>query len=95
MAYQPYVFLIDHMVKLQDKYMFEEIEKYIEEAISRFPTHPEIWYIIGNAREAQGDYHVAIESYRKALEYNKNFNLPLNNNFPARLEAVYYNLGNC
>jgi glycosyltransferase involved in cell wall biosynthesis len=93
MAYQPYVFLIDHMVKLQDKYMFEEIEKYIEEAISRFPTHPEIWYIIGNAREAQGDYHVAIESYRKALEYNKNFNLPLNNNFPARLEAVYYNLG--
>ncbi|MGI6084069.1 MAG: glycosyltransferase [Acetivibrionales bacterium] len=92
MAYQPYVFLIDNMVKLKDKHTFEEIEKYIEEAISRFPAHPEIWYVIGNARKEQGDYPAAIESYHKALECNKNFNLLLNNNFPARLGLVYFYL---
>jgi len=90
MAHQPYIFIIDNMVKAQ--YTSDEIEKYIEEAISRFPTHPEIWYMIGNARKAQGDYPAAIESYRKALECNKSFSLLLNNNFPARLEIVYFYL---
>ncbi len=92
MAYQPYVFLIDNMLKLKDKYTFEEIEKYINEAITRFSTHPEIWYVIGNARKEQGDYTAAIESYRKALECNRNFELLLNNNFPARLDLVYFYL---
>lgn len=92
MAYQPYVFIIDNMIKLKKKYTSEEIEKYIAEAIKHFPTHPEIWYVIGNARKEQGDYLAAIESYRKAIECNKNFGLLLNNNFPARLELVYFNL---
>lgn len=92
MAYQPYVFLIDHMVRLKNKYTSEEIEKYIKEALIRFPTHPEIWYMAGNTRKAQGDYASAIECYKKALECNKNFKLLLNNNFPARLETVYFNL---
>lgn len=89
MAYQPYVFLIDNMLKLKGRYTFDEIEKYISEAISRFPTHPEIWYIIGNVRKDQNDYKAAIESYLKAIEYNENFNLLMNNNFMARLNLVY------
>ena len=92
MAYQPYVFLIDNMAKLKDKYTSEEIEKYIEEAVRQFPTHPEIWYVIGNVRKKQDDYPAAIECYLKALDCNKNFNLLLNNNFPARLELVYFYL---
>lgn len=87
MAHQPYVFIIDNAVKIDNPSI--DIEKYIDEAISRFPTHPEIWYAIGNARKAQSNYTAAIESYRKALECNKNFSLLLNNNFPARLELVY------
>lgn len=90
MAYQPYVFLIDNMFKLKEQYTSEEIEECIQEAISQFPTHPEIWYIIGNVRKAQGDYPRAIECYRKALECNKNFSLLLNNNFPARLDLVHF-----
>ncbi|HHW23099.1 MAG TPA: glycosyltransferase [Clostridiaceae bacterium] len=90
MAYQPYVFIIDNMLKLKEKYTSDEIEKYINEAVSHYPTHPEIWYAVGNARREQGDYIAAIESYRNALEYNKKFKLLLNNNFPARLEYVYY-----
>ena len=92
MAYQPYVFLIDNMIKLKDKYTFDEIEKYIDEAINRFPTHPEVWYIIGNARKEQGNYLAAINCYLKAIECNRNFDLLLNNNFPARLQLTYFNL---
>jgi len=93
LAYQPYVFLIDNMMKLRDKYTFEEIEKYIEEALSRYPTHPEILYFVGNVRKEQRNYSEAIEYYLKAIKCNENFNLLLNNNFPARLEYVYFNLG--
>ncbi|NLM74439.1 MAG: glycosyltransferase [Clostridiaceae bacterium] len=92
LAYQPYVFIIDNMLKLKTKYKFEEIEKYINEAIGRFPTHPEIWYVTGNVRKEQGDYTDAIESYQKALECNRNFKLFLHNNFPARLYLVNFYL---
>ena len=39
------------------------MRQYINEAIGRFPFHPEIWYVTGNVRKEQGDYTDAIESY--------------------------------
>lgn len=92
-AYQPYVFLIRNMLKLKDKYSSFEIEKYVDEALLRFPSHPEIWYVRALLKKEQNDYPAAIDSYRKAIECNKNFNLLLNNNFPVKLEKVYLDLG--
>lgn len=92
MAYMPYVLLVKSMLELKDKYSYEEIEKYIAEAISNYPTHPEVWYIRALAKKAQNDTTEAIESYRKAIECNKNFNLLLNNGFPGNKEAVYLDL---
>jgi len=92
-AYQPYVFLIHGMLNLKDKYSNYEIQKYLDEALSAFPEHPEIWHINGNVQKEQNDYHAAIKSYLKAIELNNNFNLLMNNNFPARLDSVYIFLG--
>ena len=92
MAYLPYVLLVKGMLELKDRYSFEEIEKYIDEAIAHYPTHPEIWYILALAKKAQNQIPEAIESYRKAIEYNKNYKLLLNNGFPGNLESVYYDL---
>lgn len=92
-AYQPYVFLIHGMLNLKDKYSNYEIQKYLDEALSAFPEHPEIWHINGNVQKERNDYHAAIKSYLKAIELNNNFNLLMNNNFPARLDSVYIFLG--
>ncbi len=92
MAYQPYILLIKSMLVLKDKYVADEIEKYANEAIEAFPTHPEIWYIKGMVKKAQHDYPAAINCFLKAINYNKNFNLLLNNNFPGQTENVYFNL---
>ena len=92
-AYQPYVFLIRNMLNLKDKYSSFEIEKYVDEALLRFPSHPEIWYIRALLKKEQDDYPAAIDSHRKAIECNKNFSLLLNNNFPVKLEEVYLDLG--
>lgn len=92
-AYQPYVFLIKNMLLLKENYSFSEIEKHVDEALLRFPKHPEIWYARALFKREQNDYLAAIDSYRKAIECNKSFNLLLNNNFPVKLEEVYLDLG--
>lgn len=92
MAYMPYVLLVKSMLELKDKYSYEEIEKYIAEAISNYPTHPEVWYIRALAKKAQNQIPEAIESYRKAIGLNKNYNLLLNNGFTGNLESSYYDL---
>lgn len=93
-AYKPYAIIIDAMLHLKGKYTFKDIEKYIYEAVSYYPTHPEIWHAIGNVQKEKNDYPSAIESYLKAIEYNKNYTSIMNNNFPARLGDVYFNLAN-
>jgi glycosyltransferase involved in cell wall biosynthesis len=91
-AYMPYIFLILSMLKLQDKYPADEIDKYVDESISKYPVHPEIWYARGKVKMARKDYTGAIQSYQKALECNRNFNLLMNNSFPSHLEEVYLDL---
>ena len=91
-AYQPYVFLIKNMLHLKDRYTFAEIEKYADEALMQFPKHPEIWYIRALLKKEQLDTPAAIESYLKAIELNKSFDLLMNNNFPSHLEDVYFDL---
>lgn len=91
MAYQPYILLIKSMLAMKDKYMADEFDKFANEAIEAFPTHPEVWYVRGLVKKVQADYPAAIESFLKAINYNKSFNLLLNNNFPGQLEKAYLN----
>jgi glycosyltransferase involved in cell wall biosynthesis len=93
MAYLPYVIIVKSMLQLKDKYAFEEIEKLVDEALALYPTHPEIWFVRGLSKIAQNDIFGTIESYRKALEYNENYKLLLNNGFPANTEFVIFELG--
>lgn len=44
LAHQPYTILIHNMLKLKDKYLNGDIEKYVAMAINLFPAHPEVWY---------------------------------------------------
>jgi len=91
-AYKPYVFLISSMIMLNNKYSPEYIQKYIDEAVSRFPDHPEIWYVKASAEKCRKDYPAAIDSYLKSLELNKNFKLLMHNNYPSMIENVYLSL---
>lgn len=91
-AYQPYVFLIKGMLRLENQYTVQDIEKYMSDAIASYPKHPEIWYVNALVKKAKKDYSAAIDSYHKAIECNKNFNLLLNNNFPVLLEEVYFDM---
>lgn len=91
-AYQPYVFLIQSMLNLKDKYSVDETEKYAEEAISKYPDHPEIWYVAAKVKMARNNYDEAIKCYLKALDCQKGFNMLMNNSFPSRLEEVYFDL---
>jgi glycosyltransferase involved in cell wall biosynthesis len=91
-SYHPYVFLVQSMLALSGKYTDEVIDRYVNEALNLYPGHPEIWYIRALSKKAQKDYPAAIESYLKAIECQKSFDHSMNNNFPARLEDVYYDL---
>jgi glycosyltransferase involved in cell wall biosynthesis len=92
MAYLPYVLIVKSMLELKDKYTFEEVEQYVNEGVLNYPTHPEIWYVKALAQKAKKDIPGAIECYLKALEYNKNYKLLLNNGFPGNMEFVYFDL---
>lgn len=91
-AYKPYSIIIDSMLQLKEKYTYHDINKYIDEAVRHYPTHPEIWQSIGNAQKENKEFSLAIESYLKAIEFNENYTSMLNNNFPAHLDGVYSDL---
>jgi glycosyltransferase involved in cell wall biosynthesis len=92
MAYLPYVLLVKSMLELKDKYNSEEINKYVNEGLINYPTHPEIWFVKGLAEKAQNNTLAAIESFGKAISLNKSFDLLLNNGFPGNEEQAYFEL---
>ena len=80
------------MLELKDKYNSEEINKYVNEGLINYPTHPEIWFVKGLAEKAQNNTLAAIESFGKAISLNKSFDLLLNNGFPGNEEQAYFEL---
>ena len=92
-AFKPYVFLITGMLSLIDQYTFEEIEKYVREALDLYPNHPELWRLDARLKKAENKYHQAIKSYLQALDCHQNFNQTMDNIFYIYLEEVYCDLG--
>ncbi|SDE48682.1 glycosyltransferase [Sporomusa acidovorans] len=90
--YKPYVFLISSMTHLKT-YSEEEVIANCNEAIERFPHHPEIWLFQGLYYRSIGRCEQALTSLLKAIETNacySDFNR--NNDFHALSPDAYLNV---
>lgn len=88
--YKPYVFLINSMTELKT-YSEEDITACCNEALARFPHHPEIWFFQGLYYQNIGSYEKALTSLLKAVETNACYNdVNRNNDFYALSPEAYF-----
>jgi glycosyltransferase involved in cell wall biosynthesis len=90
--YKPYVFLIDGMTRLRT-YSEKVVVAICDEAIGRFPHHPEIWLFQGLYYRSIGCCKKALLSLLKAVEMNACYNdFNRNNDFYALSAKAYLNI---
>lgn len=59
-------------------YKHNQLQKaidYYHDGLELYPEHYGAWFNLGNIYVVYEDYYAATDSYRKAIEYNKNFTL--------------------
>ena len=90
--YKPYVFLINSMTHLKI-YNEEDVIANCNEAIERFPHHPEIWLFQGLYYRSIGRCEQALTSLLKAIEMNASYSdFNRNNDFYALSPDAYFNI---
>ncbi|TWH47392.1 glycosyltransferase [Sporomusa sp. KB1] len=90
--YKPYVFLINSMTCIKT-YSEEVVTQSCQEAIEKFPHHPEIWMFTGLYYRSIGRCEKALAVLLKAVETNACYNdFNRNNDFYALSAEVYLNI---
>ena len=90
--YKPYVVLISSMTRLR-KFSEEAVVAICNEAIERFPHHPEIWLLQGLYYQSVGRCEKSLTSLLKAVETNACYNdFNRNNEFYASSSMAYFNI---
>lgn len=90
--YKPYVFLISSMTQLK-AYSEEVVAATCNEAIERFPHHPEIWLFQGLYYRSIGRCEQALTSLLKSIELNASYSdFNRNNDFYALSPDAYLNI---
>ena len=90
--YKPYVFLINSMTHLKT-YSEETVVACCNEAIEKFPHHPEIWMMQGLYYRSIGCCKKSLLSLLKAVEMNACYNdFSRNNDFYALSPKAYTNI---
>jgi len=90
--YKPYVFLINSMTHLKT-YSEETVVACCNEAIEKFPHHPEIWMMQGLYYRSIGCCKKSLLSLLKAVEVNACYNdFSRNNDFYALSPKAYTNI---
>jgi len=90
--YKPYVILISSMTNLKT-YSEEAVAAICDEAIARFPHHPEIWLLQGLYYRSIGRCEQSLASLLKAVEANDCYNdFNRNNDFYALSPKAYFNI---
>ncbi len=92
LAYKPYIVLLDSMLKLGITHL-EVIDQFREQAIRRFPRHPEVIAMQGFCFMNSGRYQKALDSFFQSLEAHAHYDNPiLNNEFYGFIPLVYLNI---
>lgn len=86
-----YMNLIQAMMQLQEEKtkIFNEIQN----AINKFPYHPEFYRLLGAYYYEIGEYDQALNSFKKAIELNDKYNNVEINTFANQLHNVYFTIG--
>ena len=88
--YKPYVFLISSMTRLKT-YSEQDVTASCDEAIARFPHHPEIWLFQGLYYRDIGRCERALASLLKAIEMNAKYcDFDRNNDFYGLSTDAYF-----
>jgi len=90
--YKPYIFLISSMTQLKT-YREEVVTASCDEAIGKFPHHPEIWMFVGLYYRSIGRCEKSLAALLKAEETNASYSdFNRNNDFYALRPEVYLNI---
>ncbi|MBU2703999.1 glycosyltransferase involved in cell wall biosynthesis [Sporomusaceae bacterium BoRhaA] len=93
LVYKPYVILISSMTNLKT-YSEKTVTAICDEALEKFPHHPEIWLLQGLYYLSVGRYEKSLTSLLKAIETNACYNdFNRNNDFYALSPQAYFNIG--
>ncbi|BBB90419.1 MAG TPA: glycosyltransferase [Methylomusa anaerophila] len=91
-AYKPYVTLIASMVRL-NTYSNEAMEAIRDQAIQKFPHHPEVLLHQALYYRKTGRYRQALESFFQSIAANERYgDINLNNDFYGLVSVVYLNI---
>jgi glycosyltransferase involved in cell wall biosynthesis len=90
-AYKPYVILVSGLLALGHK--LTEIKPFVEEAMVKYPDHPEIWRLQAIYHDLNNDYPAALEAFLKALSANNEYKGTLNNDFFTLLHEALAAIG--
>lgn len=88
---KPYQNLICSMIKLE--YSSEDTLKEINNAINKFPKHPEFYRELGDVYYKQSRYTEALNAYLKSIELHKNYDDVEYNNVESIKFKIYYAIG--
>ncbi len=88
---KPYQNLIFSMIKLN--YNFEDTLKEINNAINKFPKHPEFYRQLGDIYYKQSRYTEALDAYLKSIELHKNYDDVEYNGIESIVFKIYYGIG--
>lgn len=92
-AHKPYVFILKAMLERLSEYSYEEIQRVIGNAVSKFPNHPEIIRLRAELYKKNKMYDEAFSDYALSLELNDNFQDFLINDYYLYIDQVYNELG--
>lgn len=71
----------------------DELKSEINEAIKKFPTHPEFYRYLAAVYSTEKKYQLSLETYLKTLKLQDEYNDIEVNNVPSTLFDIYYNIG--
>jgi len=71
----------------------DELKNEINEAIKKFPKHPEFYRYLAAVYSTEKKYQLALETYLKTLKLQDEYNDIEVNNVPSTLFDIYYNIG--
>lgn len=86
--HKPYIFYIKSMIFLNE-YQTVQVATMVNEALQKYPDHPEILHCSGVYQLKQGHYGQALDFLKQALVANQNFHSTLDNEFPKVVGKVH------
>lgn len=88
---KPYLNIIYSLMKIGTSSM--DVIREIDEALKKFPDHPELFLLRGTARHSAGQYRLALADYKTSLQCHDSYKGLEINGMLGKLHEIYYSIG--